>query len=133
MKVNFENHYNCSVTLCDENDNIYDAPAPFEDINAALAYCEEEIDVRQQAISAVIWDTLTGEVYATCGFDEENIPEEDYGVLDDYALDCLDHMDDADDDYWDDGCPIDDDVDESNYDPYAGCDMYEVEPMDFGW
>ena len=133
MKVNFENHYNCSVTLCDENDNIYDAPAPFEDINAALAYCEEEIDVRQQAISAVIWDTLTGEVYATCGFDEENILEEDYGVLDDYALDCLDHMDDADDDYWDDGCPIDDDVDESNYDPYAGCDMYEVEPMDFGW
>lgn len=36
-----------------------------------------------------------------------------------------------DSDYWDDGCPIDD-VDESNYDPYAGCDMYEVEPFDFG-
>lgn len=106
MKVNFENHYNCCVTLCDENDGIYDAPAPFEDINAALAYCEEEIDVRQQAISAVIWDTMTGEVYATCGFDEDGIPEEDY---------------------------FPDDVDESNYDPYAGCDMYEVEPMDFGW
>lgn len=133
MKVNFENHYNCCVTLCNEDDGLYDAPAPFEDINAALAYCEEEIDVRQQAISAVIWDTMTGEVYATCGFDEDDIPEEDYGVLDDYALDCLDHMDDADDDYWDDGCPIDDDVDESNYDPYAGCDMYEVEPLDFGW
>lgn len=106
MKVNFENHYNCSVTLCDENDGIYDAPTTFEDINAALAYCEEEIDVRQQAISAVIWDTMTGEVYATCGFDEDDIPEEDY---------------------------FPDDVDESNYDPYAGCDMYEVEPMDFGW
>jgi hypothetical protein len=22
-------------------------------------------------------------------------------------------------------------VDESNYDPYAGCDMYEVEPFDY--
>ena len=106
MKVDFANHYNCSVTLCDENDGIYDAPTTFEDINAALAYCEEEIDVRQQAISAVIWDTMTGEVYATCGFDEDDIPEEDY---------------------------FPDDVDESNYDPYAGCDMYEAEPMDFGW
>ena len=133
MKVDFANHYNCSVTLCDENDGIYDAPTTFEDINAALAYCEEEIDVRQQAISAVIWDTMTGEVYATCGFDEDDIPEEDYGVLDDYALDCLDHMDDADDDYWDDGCPIEDDVDESNYDPYAGCDMYETYDIGGEW
>ena len=115
MKVTFENKYNCSVTFCNEDDGLYDAPAPFEDINAALAYCEEEIDVRQQAISAVIWDTLTGEVYATCGWDENDIPEEDYPSWDD--------------DYWDDGCPIDD-VDESNYDPYAGCDMYEVEPID---
>lgn len=122
MKVNFENHYNCCVTLCNEDDGLYDAPAPFEDINAALAYCEEEIDVRQQAISAVIWDTMTGEVYATCGFDEDDIPEED----DPYDVEWDDH-------YWDDGCPIDDDVDESNYDPYVGCDMYEVEPMDFGW
>lgn len=122
MKVNFENHYNCCVTLCNEDDGLYDAPAPFEDINAALAYCEEEIDVRQRAISAVIWDALTGEVYATCGFDENDIPEED----DPYDVEWDDH-------YWDDGCPIDDDVDESNYDPYAGCDMYEVEPMDFGW
>lgn len=122
MKVNFANKYNCSVTLCNEEGGIYDAPAPFEDINAALAYCEEEIDVRQQAISAVIWDTMTGEVYATCGFDENDIPEEDYGPQD---IEWDDH-------YWDDGCPIDD-VDESNYDPYAGCDMYEVEPIDYGW
>lgn len=26
-----------------------------------------------------------------------------------------------------------DDVDESNYDPYAGCDMYDFEPMDWDW
>ena len=115
MKVNFENHYNCCVTFCNEDDGLYDAPAPFDDINAALAYCEEEIDVRQQAISAVIWDTMTGEVYATCGFDEEDYPVwDDDGVADDYPN-------------WYD------DVDESNYDPYAGCDMYEIEPMDFGW
>ena len=106
MKVDFANHYNCSVTLCDENDGIYDAPTTFEDINAALAYCEEEIDVRQQAISAVIWDTMTGEVYATCGFDEDDIAEEDY---------------------------FPDDVDESNYDPYAGCDVYETYDIGGEW
>ena len=33
-----------------------------------------------------------------------------------------------DDHYWDDGCPIDN-VDESNYDPYTGCDMYECDSM----
>ena len=62
--------------------------------------------MRQQAISAVIWDTMTGEIYATCSWDEDDIAEEDYPI-------------------WDD------DVDESNYDPYAGCDMYEVEPFDY--
>ena len=65
-----------------------------------------------------IWDTLTGEVYVTCGWDEDDIAEEDYSAWND--------------DYWDDGCP-NDDVDESNYDPYAGCDMYEVEPIDYGY
>lgn len=137
MKVNFENHYNCCVTLCNEDDGLYDAPAPFDDINAALAYCEEEIDVRQQAISAVIWDALTGEVYATCGFDEEDIPEEDYPAWDDDDVaEDPDHDDpydvEWDDHYWEDVCHVDD-VDESFYDPYAGCDMYEVEPIDFGW
>ena len=30
----------------------------------------------------------------------------------------------------DEECPdIPDDVDETNYDPYAGCDMYEVDEM----
>lgn len=106
MKVTFENHYNCSVTFCNENDGLYDAPAPFEDINAALAYCEEEIDVRQQAISAVVWDTMTGEVYATCGFDEDDIEEEDY---------------------------FPDDVDESFYDPYSGCDVYETYDIGGEW
>lgn len=106
MKVFFENNRNCSVTLCNEDDGMYDAPTTFEDINAAIAYCDMEIDVRQQAISAVIWDTMTGEIYATCSWNEDDIEEEGYPI-------------------WDD------DVDESNYDPYAGCDMYEVEPFDY--
>ena len=109
MKINIYNTKPCKVTFCNEDDGIYDAPHPFDNLNAALAYCKEEIDVRQQAISAAIWDIDTGEVYVVCGIDEEE--DEDFG--------------------WDDGCPIDD-VDESNYDPYAGCDMFEVEPFDFG-
>jgi hypothetical protein len=132
MKIDLYNSAKSySVTLCAENDGMYDAPAPFDDINTALAYCKEEIDVRQQAISAVIWDTETGEIYVTCGWDEDDIAEEDYPSWDD--------------DYWDDGCPTEDasylgedgyaldDIDESNYDPYAGCDMYEVEPIDYGY
>lgn len=113
MKINIYNTKPCKVTFCNKDDGLYDAPYPFDNLNAALAYCEEEIDVRQQAISAAIWDADTGEVYAVCGWDEDDTTEED-------------------DDYWDDGCPIDD-VDESNYDPYAGCDMYEVEPFGYDY
>lgn len=87
MKINIYNTKPCKVTFCNENDGIYDAPYPFDDVNAALAYCEEEIDVRQQAISAAIWDADTGEVYVVCGFDEEDIAEEDYGPEDDGAWD----------------------------------------------
>lgn len=118
MKINIYNTKPCKVTFCNEDDGIYDAPYPFDNLNAALAYCEEEIDVRQQAISAAIWDADTGEVYAVCGFDEDDIAEEDYLVWDD--------------DYWDDVYSVDD-VDESNYDPYAGCDMYEVEPFGYDY
>lgn len=128
MKINIYNTKPCKVTFCNEDDGMYDAPYPFDNLNAALAYCEEEIDVRQQAISAAIWDADTGEVYAVCGFDEDDIAEEDYPSWDDndpYDVEWDDH-------YWDDGCP-NDDVDESNYDPYAGCDMYEVEPLDYGY
>lgn len=106
MKVTLYNSHPCTVTLCDENDHVYDAPYSFEDINAAIAYCEQQIDLYQQAISAAICDSETGEVYATCGFDESDIPEEDY---------------------------YPDDVDESNYDPYLGCDVFEVEPFDYDY
>ena len=119
MKINIYNTKPCKVTFCNEDDGIYDAPYPFDDLNAALAYCEEEIDVRQQAISAAIWNADTGEVYATCGFDEDDIVEEDYPAYDE-------------DFGWDVGCAADD-VDESNYDPYTGCDMYEVEPFGYNY
>jgi len=85
MKINIYNNKPCKITFCNENDGIYDAPYSFDDVNAALAYCEEEIDVRQQAISAVIWDADTAEVYVVCGFDEEDIAEEDDGEWDDWG------------------------------------------------
>ena len=55
-------------------------------------------------MSATIWDVNTGVIYATCGEDDE--PDEDY---------------------------YPDDVDESNYDPYLGCDVYETEPFCDMW
>lgn len=33
----------------------------------------------------------------------------------------------------DDRDDYNDDVDESNYDPYLGCDSYDCEPFDGGW
>ena len=104
MQINIYNSNPCGVTFCGYNNGIYDAPHTFEDVNAALAYCEEEIDVRQQAMSATIWDVNTGVIYATCGEDDE-----------------------LDEDYYPD------DVDESNYDPYLGCDVYETEPFCDMW
>ena len=132
MKIHIYNNARSFIVSYWNEDASWEDPNPYSIIDAAVEAADNEIDVRQQALGAHIIDAETGKIYVTCYRDENDIPEEDYGVLDDYALDCLDHMDDADDDYWDDGCPIDD-VDESNYDPYAGCDMYEVEPMDFGW
>lgn len=130
MKVNIYNTKPCKVTFCAEDDGMYDAPYPFDDLNAALAYCEEEIDVRQQAINAAIWDADTGEVYAVCGFDEDDIAEEDYPAWDeDFGWDVGCAMDDAecDDNYWDDGCPIEDYPEdlEMGFNPYLGAYDYD--------
>lgn len=139
MNVYIYNNAKCGATAWND-DVTYEAPCDFSDINAAIAWLEEEIDVKQQAVGGSVYDLNTGELYATCSWDDGSIPEEDYGSWDDndpYDVEWDDH-------YWDDGCPIedasylgedgyaiDDDVDESNYDPYAGCDMYEVEPIDY--
>ena len=120
MKIHIYNSAR-SFTVCYWNDDCdWEDDCPYSTIDAAMEAAKNEIDVRQQAIGAHIIDTETGEIYVTCTWDENDIPEED----DPYDTEWDDH-------YWDDGCPIDD-VDESNYDPYAGCDMYEVEPFDFG-
>ena len=96
--------------------------------HAIVAFCYEQFECGNSLTTPgeniAITDLDTGEILwnwqdAQNGaddeewLDEDDTLEEDYGVLDDYALDCLDHMDDADNDYWDDGCPIDD-ADESN-------------------
>jgi len=125
-----------SFTVCYWNDDSeWEDACPYSTIDAAVEAARNEIDVRQQALGAHIIDAETGEIYVTCTWDENDIPEEDYGPQD---IEWDDH-------YWDDGCPIEDagylgedgyaldDVDESNYDPYAGCDMYEVEPLDYGY
>lgn len=130
MKTVIYNNAKCGATAWND-DVTYEAPCDFANINDAIAWLEEEIDVRQQALGGSVYDLYTGEIYATCYWEDDSIPEEDYGSWDD--------------DYWDDGCPVedtsylgedgyalDDNVDESNYDPYAGCDVYEVTPIDFG-
>ena len=120
MKTVIYNNAKCGATAWND-DVTYEAPCDFANINDAIAWLEEEIDVRQQAIGGSVYDLYTGEIYATCYWEDDSIPEEDYGPQD---IEWDDH-------YWDDGCPIED-VDESNYDPYAGCDVYEVTPIDFG-
>ena len=133
MKIHIINNARSFIVSYWNDDASWEDPNPYSTIDAAVAAAENEIDVRQQAIGAHILDTETGEIYVTCYWDDSTIPEED----DPYDVEWDDH-------YWDDGCPIEDasylgedgyaldDVDESNYDPYAGCDMFEVEPFDFG-
>lgn len=89
------------------DDKEWEDPFCYSNIDAAVAAAKEEIDVRQQALAAHIYDTETGELYVTCTWDDGTVPEEDY--------------------------PEWDDVDESNYDPYLGCDTYEMEPMCDMW
>lgn len=48
-----------------------------------------------------------------------------------FAFECF--MDDMKYYDEDDSNDIPDDVDESNYNPYTGCDEYEVEPFDEEW
>ena len=131
MKINIYNSARSFIVCYWNDDSEWEDAYPYSTIDAAVEAAKNEIDVRQQALGAHIIDAETGEIYVTCTWDENDIPEEDYPSWDD--------------DYWDDGCPIEDtgylgedgyaldDVDESNYDPYAGCDMYEVEPIDYDY
>jgi hypothetical protein len=110
------------------DDKEWEDPFCYSNVDDAVAAAKEEIDVRQQAFAAHIYDTETGELYVTCTSDNTASSEEDHSEWDDddpYDVEWDDY-------YWDDGCPIDD-VDESNYDPYLGCDVYETEPMCDMW
>lgn len=84
MKYHIEHHARTySITF--HNDESEWECENFSTFDEAFAYAEAEIDERQQALSAVIWDGDTGEVYATCWWDDESIPEEDYGPWDDWG------------------------------------------------
>lgn len=48
------------------------------------------------------------------------------GICPDCQKTLFDYDEDGDENDWGD---FDDDVDESNYDPYLGCDFYEVDDM----
>ena len=81
MKVHIE-HFATSYSITFHSDeNEYDVEN-FGSLDDALAYAEEEIDVRCQATFASIWDSNTGELYASCSWDDESTPEEDYGDWD---------------------------------------------------
>ena len=114
MKIHIYNSARSFIVCYWNDDSDWEDACPYSTIDAAMEAAKNEIDVRQQAIGAHIIDTETGEIYVTCTWDENDIPEED----DPYDTEWDDH-------YWDDVCHVDD-VDESFYDPYAGCDMYEI-------
>ena len=84
MKIHIENYAASFSITFHSGDNEYDVEN-FGSLDAALAYAEEEIDVRQQATFASIWDAHTGELYVTCWWDDESISEEDYGAWDDWG------------------------------------------------
>lgn len=81
MKIHIE-HFATSYSITFHSDDTQYDVENFGSLDDALAYAEEEIDVRCQATFASIWDANTGELYATCSWDDESIPEEDYGDWD---------------------------------------------------
>ena len=84
MKIHIVNNAR-SFTVSYWNDEAsWEDPNPYSLIDAAVAAAKNEIDVRQQALGAHILDTETGEIYATCYWDDESILEEDYPDYDDW-------------------------------------------------
>lgn len=91
MKIHIENYATSfSITFHSEENGMYDVEN-FGSLDDALAYAEEEIDVRCQATFASIWDANTGELYATCWAEaveeEDNCPDEDWGYNEDEGFD----------------------------------------------
>lgn len=113
MKIHIYNNARSFVVCYWNDDAEWEDDCPYSTIDAAMEAAKNEIDVRQQAIGAHITDAETGEIYVTCTWDENDIPEEDYSAWDD--------------DYWDDGCPVEDyDADiEMGFNPYLGAYDYD--------
>lgn len=78
MKITFETLAHCMVVFENWNGKTYGPNASFENLEDAFEYAKEEIEDRQQALRATIFDSETGEVYLTCEADddEENYPED---------------------------------------------------------
>ena len=85
MNIHIYNYARSFIVAYWNDDSEWEDACPYSTIDAAVEAARNEIDVRQQAISAAIWDADTGEVYMVCGFDEEDIAEEDYGAWDDWG------------------------------------------------
>lgn len=84
-----------SIIFWAEDGYEWEPKYPFSTIDAALAECHCQIDDSLQAVGAHIIDAETGEIYVTCTADEVG------------------------------ACDVPDDVDETFYDPYMGCDVYD--------
>jgi hypothetical protein len=82
MKVHIYNSARSFLVSYWNDDSEWEDALPYSDIDSAVAAAENEIDVRQQAIGAHIIDAETGEIYVTCTWDDDSIPEEDYGDWD---------------------------------------------------
>lgn len=76
-----------SITFHSDLDNMPYDVENFGSLDDALAYAEEEIDKRCQAIFATIWDSNTGEVYATCAADSNTDDDVDWGYNEDEGYD----------------------------------------------
>lgn len=76
MTIELQTCATVSITFSDDCHS-WEAPFDFHSINDALAYAENEIDVRLQALHASIWDTQTGELYVTCSAEGAEDPEEE--------------------------------------------------------
>ena len=91
MTIELQTCATVSITFSDDC-HTWEAPFDFHSINDALAYAENEIDVRLQALHASIWDTKTGELYVTCSADhveedEEEDCDPDWGYNEDMGFD----------------------------------------------
>lgn len=81
MTIELQTCATVSITFSDDCHS-WEAPFDFHSINDALAYVENEIDVRLQATSASIWDTKTGELYITCSAENPEEEEDDFSDWD---------------------------------------------------